>query len=474
MLINGGTPWHSENDGHESGLDADLLDGKHSTSFLNLTTDKYYYDLSTRLKEGNEGYALLVPYFQRIGVDENNYTSLGSARKGVLRICGGQSESQIVFDHFNGDIFVRGQNTNWTKWRTVAFTDSSVESAVKLKSPVSLWGNSFDGSSDIKGSITSEEYIQTKTYLRVSDVSNRHRILIGNQDSLGTNKPCIIQGVNGILSFGMGDTWTGDGGTIQKYITIDSDKIGLYNAVILQSKEGSWMNSKSNASLMYNNYSKIGNSNYHPILGLKTYSEHVISFGAISDSVGFFTVKKDRTVNGNDYYLYCDVNSGNWKCSNNIEALNVIKTDSSDDYVLLGGGGHKALSDFTLSDITIFNKTLEVTQDWMDTGIKHSDLTTGTYIVQVYVNAQDSTGNMYDCYWSGVVSWYSGKVFSKTNDNETDEIILHRSGHAYENTIYLRTIMSSSESNLGLRLQIASNKNIAKQYSYKFTFKKII
>jgi hypothetical protein len=47
---------------------------------------------------------------------------------------------------------------------------------------------------------------------------------------------------------------------------------------------------------------------------------------------------------------------------------------------------------------------------------------------------------MYNCYSSGVMSWYK----DGTNDTETDEIILHRSGHSYGKTIYLRTVMQSS------------------------------
>ena len=37
--LNGGTPWHSGNDGSGSGLDADLLDGNHASSFLTTTFD---------------------------------------------------------------------------------------------------------------------------------------------------------------------------------------------------------------------------------------------------------------------------------------------------------------------------------------------------------------------------------------------------------------------------------------------------
>ena len=158
----------------------------------------------------------------------------------------------------------------------------------------------------------------------------------------------------------------------------------------------------------------------------------------------------------------------------NVTAAGYKKTNSSDSYVLLGGGGHKAVSDFMLkteelsNNLTTITKSLNVTQAWMDTGITSTNLpANGTYIVQVQVNANDSTGTMYNCYSSGVMSWYK----DGTNDTETDEIILHRSGHAYGKTIYLRTVMQSSGV---LKLQIGASSGIGKAYTYTFKFKRII
>lgn len=158
----------------------------------------------------------------------------------------------------------------------------------------------------------------------------------------------------------------------------------------------------------------------------------------------------------------------------NVTAAGYKKTDSSDSYVLLGGGGHKAVSDFMLkteelsNNLTTITKSLNVTQAWMDTGITSTNLpANGTYIVQVQVNANDGTGNMWHCYNSGVMSWYR----DGTNDTDTDEIILHRSGHAYGKTIYLRTVMQSSGV---LKLQIGASAGIGAAYTYTFKFKRII
>lgn len=158
----------------------------------------------------------------------------------------------------------------------------------------------------------------------------------------------------------------------------------------------------------------------------------------------------------------------------NVTAAGYKKTNSSDSYVLLGGGGHKAVSDFMLkteelsNNLTTVTKSLNVTQAWMDTGITSTNLpANGTYIVQVQVSANDNTGAMWHCYNSGVMSWYR----DGTNDTDTDEIILHRSGHAYGKTIYLRTVMQSSGV---LKLQIGASAGIGAAYTYTFKFKRII
>lgn len=158
----------------------------------------------------------------------------------------------------------------------------------------------------------------------------------------------------------------------------------------------------------------------------------------------------------------------------NVTAAGYKKTNSSDSYVLLGGGGHKAVSDFMLkteelsNNLTTITKSLNVTQAWMDTGITSTNLpANGTYIVQVQVSANDNTGDMWHCYNSGVMSWYR----DGTNDTDTDEIILHRSGHAYGKTIYLRTVMQSSGV---LKLQIGASAGIGAAYTYTFKFKRII
>lgn len=166
----------------------------------------------------------------------------------------------------------------------------------------------------------------------------------------------------------------------------------------------------------------------------------------------FVTIKTAQTITGAKTF------------TTDITAEGFIKNKSSDEYVLLGGGGHKKIDDFVSKADELpsaeFTKVLTVTQNWMDTGITGIP-NTGTYIVQISAN----TGTMAECIWSGVMSWYNGTC----SDDDSDEILLHRSGKSYSNTIYLRTKMSSGS----LSLQIAANENIA-ECSYTFKFKQIL
>ncbi len=73
----------------------------------------------------------------------------------------------------------------------------------------------------LKAGDTMTGALQVPNVLRVTAQTNKQRILIGNQDSGGANKPAIIEGSNGILWFGTGTNWT-DGGTATQSLVINT------------------------------------------------------------------------------------------------------------------------------------------------------------------------------------------------------------------------------------------------------------
>ena len=140
----------------------------------------------------------------------------------------------------------------------------------------------------------------------------------------------------------------------------------------------------------------------------------------------------------------------------------IVKGSASFD-----GSGNVTIS-VSANDITTITKSLKVTTSWMDTGITGTNLTTGTYAVQMYVNDGTNTSQYQETY-SGIMSWFNGT----TNSGDADEILLHKAGHASNSKhVYLRTIRTTNSGYL--KLQICSSSAFTAASSITFKFKKLI
>tara|TARA_B100001059_G_scaffold131242_1_gene131322 strand:- start:226 stop:1383 length:1158 start_codon:yes stop_codon:yes gene_type:complete len=90
---------------------------------------------------------------------------------------------------------------------------------------------------------------------------------------------------------------------------------------------------------------------------------------------------------------------------------------------------------------------------WTDTGINSSDLATGTYAMQVYVDDHYAGGLHFDEYYSATISWYGGV----TNSTNHDEIVTHNAGHASNNShLQIRTLRHANPGD-NLMLQVKQN-----------------
>ena len=154
--FNSYTLWHSGNDGSGSGLDADLLDGKHNGELTalyvtsqNVTTDNFSTYLNTY---GNQGLSVLTNVS---GSDVGDIPSISA----VLNIGGTATRlGRFIFmrnDNSDG-LWWQSANSAYNAWgtkRKVAFVDSNVASATKLQTTRTIWGQSFDGTGDIDGKL---------------------------------------------------------------------------------------------------------------------------------------------------------------------------------------------------------------------------------------------------------------------------------------------------------------------------------
>ena len=108
-----------------------------------------------------------------------------------------------------------------------------------------------------------------------------------------------------------------------------------------------------------------------------------------------------------------------------------------------------------IDQISEFPMTFQLAANtWTDTGIDGTDLSTGTYTMQVYVSDFSVGGQHYNEYYSATISWYSGS----TNSTVVDEIPVHRAGHAPNaGDLQFRTQRASGTDSHDLMLQVKTN-----------------
>ncbi len=133
-----------------------------------------------------------------------------------------------------------------------------------------------------------------------------------------------------------------------------------------------------------------------------------------------------------------------------------------------GSGNITIATTSTTDTVTSITKSLTVTTAWMDTGITGTNIpANGSYVVQMLVN-NGTTAGQHNEYYTGVMSWYK----DSTNSTDSDEIILHKAGHASNGRmVYLRTIR---QANGVLKLQIAASTAFTGATSIAFKFRRLI
>ena len=142
-----------------------------------------------------------------------------------------------------------------------------------------------------------------------------------------------------------------------------------------------------------------------------------------------------------------------------------VATTSSNG--LMSSTDKTKLDDF--SKVISIQKKIKMTTDWQDTGIAGTSLDTGTYVIQVSVVSQSYAG-LYGEIYSGVMTWYA----NETNSDNSSEIFLHNTGHAYNsNAIYLRT-SRRGRGNGDLHLQIACKVVDTNAVNLTFKFRRLI
>ena len=151
-----------------------------------------------------------------------------------------------------------------------------------------------------------------------------------------------------------------------------------------------------------------------------------------------------------------------------------VRFSSAGDVEVTGNVQHTGLSMTDGTDIDqlkTYAQTLTVGTSYIDTGINGTDLQSGVYIISLDVNDYAVGGGHYSEKYSGIMSWYS----ANTNNSDSDEISLHRAGHAPNaGVLYLRTQRTASADTDDLKLQIKANYSASGSSTYTFKFRRMI
>ena len=440
----------------------------------------------TLLSGGNLGIGSTSPGYK---LDIKNTSSEDSNM--ALRNSG-SGHAGIYFDGSNGDLV--GSDYAWIGQRnsTLKFEISTSVSAGSIH----LIPQNGSGVVEVSGKVVANNHGEFAGALRVTETGTAQHILIGNQDSGGANKPAMIQGVNGSLKFGYGNSWTGEGGTMTDILVLDASNFATFaNRVTLgpgttgapydvttflhvKGTSRSIVQQSSTADAYYmfgdagaNNAAWVGYN--HSSGNLDLHAQTSVSIDKNTSITGNLTVsgtltaQEIRTELTTTTILY---DSGSTKFGDT--------SDDNHDFTgslnVQGNVEHTGLTMTSGTDIDQLystTKSMTLNTNWQDTGINGTDLATGTYVVSVYAHDNAVGGGHWSETYSGTMTWWSGD----TNSNDTDEILLHKAGHASSSkNIYLRTIRTYTADTDDLKLQIAHSATCTGNSNYVFKFRRLI
>lgn len=311
-------------------INADTVDGYHENSFL-----RYRGHTNTNQE---------ATLWNQIGIKEY-YGALPDGLTGiynwggVISLPGINSRFEIYASHLasagNGLYYRSGWGDDKKSW--LKFIDSSnigsqsVASATKLQTARTIWGQSFDGTGNVNGTIYINNNNSTNGAIRLNnDVNANARIsAIDNQ---------VIFNTGAAIRFGE-TAWNWNKWAGLKYN---------------HSNKTIYLGIAENAAFNANNAQSDGTLRLPGIKTITPDNGARINTGGdlyLGNSNNTAWVKVQDMCSQSDSNNWRIYQGGNavFKSLNvvgNITAGGYVKNGSSDAYILLGGGGHKALSDF--------------------------------------------------------------------------------------------------------------------------------
>ena len=362
LTVNGNKVWNAGNDGSGSGLDSDLVDGLHASRFpiyynLNMSsTSNHWYKLGTaRISESDN---IMIHIYSGDGWNSNAYQNAYATlmiktgynpNGGLTREFGATMVNhhhsnmtyklispsnntvdiwvKIPWGFSSGWYSIHGEYSSYThsgasqsaeptgnaqtgvETLTNAYTSSNVASATKLATPRTIWGQSFDGTGNVSGSLSEVGNIHFKVdnsydigsdaaasryiYTHWLGAKSGQKLELGANNSgfgqglcidtnlnvgIGTNTPTQKLDVHGniratgqIIREGSGQLWvTGRNGALLR----ETSAVSYHTLWSLKTTDGSWDFGEYNAGSDWNNIpvlSYITDSNYNSGNNATTY-----------------------------------------------------------------------------------------------------------------------------------------------------------------------------------------------------------
>ena len=145
-------------DGTGSGLDADTVDGYQASDFMKSVGSVSTAEVAMNADE--------IP----LNSVQHDYrwsnAPYNTAISSILDLSYSPDWRTQLFTYHSRQpaLYTRSRysGTTWGDWRQLAFTDSNVASATKLATPHTIWGQSFDGTANVSGSLSGVEDINMK------------------------------------------------------------------------------------------------------------------------------------------------------------------------------------------------------------------------------------------------------------------------------------------------------------------------
>lgn len=278
---------------------ADTVDGYHENSFIHWLGNKSFKEFDTIYSggiytmDGNTANVdgLVSRSWNQTVFNVSDYSSI--------------RQKQLIFPYDSDTIYYRRRvDKGWTPVRIIAFTNSNVASATKLATARSIWGQSFDGTGNVNGTIYINNSNSSNGAIRLnSDISSNARIsAIDDQ---------VIFNTGNAIRFGATD-WEYSDWAGLKYDTVA-------NAIYLGIADGTVFNydsnKRSNGTLKFpgittitpDSGARIGGSGGNLYLGNANNSGWVCTQDICSQTnSSLWSIRQD----GNAYFNSININSG--------------------------------------------------------------------------------------------------------------------------------------------------------------------